>query len=283
MAPSREGGVALPKRTPPVRLARLASPAFLMSRSSRLGLVATAGLLALSLPAVASAQSLRGSRASIERMYRHAVAEQFSFFETPASVRRQVAEGRLVRLEPDGNFALHRVGYPYVRPATRTFVQRLSAQFRDACGESLVVTSAVRPATRQPANSADLSVHPTGMAVDLRKPKGRACRKWLRDVLLELEGMNVLEATEEYAPPHFHVAVFPTEYGRYVGTVKDGPRVQLATESADGASTYTVRAGDTLWDIAQMHDTTVDALKRANGLRGAAIRPGQELRIPSGG
>lgn len=253
-----------------------------MSRSP-LRQLATAGLLTLLLPTVATAQSLRGSRASIDRMYRHAIAESFTFFETPASVRRQVAAGRLVRLEPDGNFALYRVGYPYVRPATRTFVQRLAAQYRDACGEALIVTSAVRPATRQPANSADRSVHPTGMAVDLRKPKGRACRKWLRDVLLELEGTNVLEATEEYAPPHFHVAVFPTKYDRYVaGLSKDEPRVQLAAASADGASTYKVRPGDTLWDIAQMHDTTVEAILRANNLRGNTIKPGQELRIPAG-
>ena len=162
------------------------------------------------------AQSLRGSRASIDRMYRHARSERLSFFQTPASVRRAVDARRLVPLEPDSSYELHQVAYPYVRSATRTFVRRIAAQYLAACGESLVVTSAVRPATRQPSNSSTRSVHPTGMAVDFRKPQTEKCLRWLRGTLLDLEGDGVLEATEEQSPAHFHVAVFPTEYTRYV-------------------------------------------------------------------
>jgi hypothetical protein len=161
-------------------------------------------------------QSLRGSRASIDRMYRHARGERLSFFQTSASVRRAVDAGRLVRLKPDSSYLLHEVTYPYVRPATRTFVGRIAAQYLAACGEPLVVTSAVRPATRQPANSTARSVHPTGMAVDFRKPEAGKCLRWLRSTLLELEREGLLEATEEHSPAHFHVAVFPTEYTRYV-------------------------------------------------------------------
>jgi hypothetical protein len=162
------------------------------------------------------AQSLRGSRASIERMYRHARREGLSFFQTPASVRRAVDARRLVRLEPNASYDLHQVTYPYVRPATRTFVRRIAEQYSAACGEPLVVTSGVRPATRQPANSTARSVHPTGMAVDFRKPQTGNCLRWLRETLLDLEGEGVLEATEEQSPAHFHVAVFSTEYTRYV-------------------------------------------------------------------
>jgi nucleoid-associated protein YgaU len=230
------------------------------------------------LPALGAAQSLRGSRASIERMYHHARAEHFSFFTTPSSVRRAVAAGYLVRLLPDSNFTLHAVAYPYVRPATLTFVHRLAAEYVDACGEPLVVTSAVRPEDRQPGNSTAHSVHPTGMAVDLRKPDDADCRRWLRSTLLELEDTGVLEATEEFAPPHFHVAVFPTPYRRYVTarTPSDVRRVAVTT--------YTVRDGDTLWDIAREHDTTVDAIQGANGIDDDdVIQPGQELKIPRGG
>lgn len=246
-------------------------------------LAATAALATLLLPATVSAQSLRGSRASIDRMYRQAVAEGFSFFETPATVRRQASEGRLVRLESGRTFTLHRVNYPYVRPATKTFVERLAGQYADACGERLVVTSAVRPATRQPANSTDRSVHPTGMAIDLRKPARLACRRWLRNVLLDLEGAGVIEATEEHAPPHFHVAVFATPYMQYAASrERDAGRAQLAAGDTPGPGTYRVQSGDTLWDIAEMHDTTVQAIMDANGLRSARIRPGQQLRIPVG-
>ena len=164
------------------------------------------------------AQSLDGSMASINRMYRHARSERLRFHTTAASVRKSVAAGRLVRLEPNDDFSLHEVEYPYARATTRTFVQRLGRQYHAVCGEQLVVTSAVRPSNDQPANSTARSVHPTGMAVDFRKPDDRACLSWMRSTLLDLERAGVLEATEESSPAHFHVAVFPTPYTRYLKT-----------------------------------------------------------------
>lgn len=236
-----------------------------------------ASVAALLVTSALPAQSLRGSRASINRMYRQALAEDFSFFETPARVRRAYEAGYLVRLEPDSLVQLHQVGYPYVRSQVRTFVHRLSAQYYDACGETLVVTSAIRPATRQPYNSTERSVHPTGMAIDLRKPRNTKCLRWLRNTLLSLERSGVLEATEEWSPPHFHVAVYPTKYGNYVAALTKKHRA--TTDVA--VARYKVRPGDTLWGIARSHDTTVEALSDANDLHGATIRPGQELRIPT--
>jgi membrane-bound lytic murein transglycosylase D len=47
-------------------------------------------------------------------------------------------------------------------------------------------------------------------------------------------------------------------------------------------SIYTVRAGDTMWDIARAFGTTVDALRRINYIeRGSRIYVGQKLKIPS--
>ena len=245
-------------------------------------LLVSAAALPLVLAAPARAQSLRGSQASIDRMYHQALDEDLPFYETPSGVRNAVTKGRLVRLTPDATMTLHQVGYPYVRPSTRLFVDRLSQQYKDACGEQLVVTSAVRPARRQPANSTERSVHPTGMAVDLRKPTRAKCLRWLRTTLLDLEDANVLEATEEHSPAHFHVAVFPTPYTRYAtARAKAESGVQLASHSSS-TMTYKVHAGDTLWDIAREHRTTVDAILSANDLSDDVIRPGQELRIPSG-
>ena len=49
---------------------------------------------------------------------------------------------------------------------------------------------------------------------------------------------------------------------------------------ASGAIIYTVKPGDTLWDIARAHNVTVSALRRTNGLgRRTAIHPGDRLRI----
>lgn len=176
--------------------------------------VLVAALLAVAAPSL-EAQSLRGSLASISRMYRQAVREKLPFYETTTGVRNAVRKGRLVRLRTTADVTYERVRWPYVQAETRLFAERLGSQYRAACGERLVITSAVRPATRQPANATERSVHPTGMAIDLRKPKG-ACLRWLRATLLELENEGVIEATEERGPPHFHVAVFPSPYESYL-------------------------------------------------------------------
>jgi len=241
-------------------------------------------LLLFSFAHSVRAQSLRGSRASINRMYHEARAERLHFYETSRGVRQAVEAGRLVRLVPGSNFTLHNVSYPFVKPTTRTFVERLGAQYQDACGQLLEVTSAVRPATRQPPNSTARSVHPTGMAVDLHKSAQPACVQWLRESLLELEGAGLIEVTEEFAPPHFHVAVYQTPYRRYVAArLRREDGVRLASSGASDVVRYRVRRGDTLSEIAESHNTTVDAITSANDLDDTIIQPGQQLLIPSGG
>ncbi|MDE5589183.1 MAG: LysM peptidoglycan-binding domain-containing protein [Acetatifactor sp.] len=47
-----------------------------------------------------------------------------------------------------------------------------------------------------------------------------------------------------------------------------------------GVTEYVVRSGDTLWLIARRFNTTVDAIKRLNGLTGDNLSIGQVLRIP---
>lgn len=45
---------------------------------------------------------------------------------------------------------------------------------------------------------------------------------------------------------------------------------------------YTVRAGDTLWDLSRRYGTTVEDIMRANGLISTVLQIGQVLRIPIG-
>jgi nucleoid-associated protein YgaU len=213
-------------------------------------------------------------------MHRQAVRHDLTFYQTPTGVRRAAARGTLVRLAGSSSYVLGAVAYPYARTSTRTFVARLGAQYRSACGKPLVVTGAVRPATRQPWNASDRSVHPTGMAIDLRKPTGTRCRAWLRKTLISLERAGVIEATEEFGPPHFHVAVYPAPYTQYVRRMTGS--TTLARGGGDGSVSYRVRAGDTLWEISRRYDTTVDDLMSANDLDDTAIRPGQALVVPGG-
>ena len=228
------------------------------------------------LTAPAAAQSLGGSPWSMKLQYRVAHDHDFTFLATSNGVREFVSKGYLVEVPGDGNYILASVSYPYARPEVKLFIERMGAQYRAACGEPLVVTSLTRPRSAQPNNASRRSVHPTGMAVDFRRSTQRTCRAWLEETLLSLEKQGVVEATRERYPPHYHVAVFPNSYARYVAALPD-PSLPTPKEVRH----YKVRRGDSLWSIARDHGLDVDTLRDANQLKGNKIYAGQTLRIPS--
>ena len=255
-----------------------------MVRKTIVGVVSGALLFIVAVPLVA--QSLRGSPSSVDRMYQQAKSHDLRFFSSASAIRTAHENNELVRLSGNSDYRLVDVSYPYVLPETYTFVVRLASQYRAACGEQLVVTSATRPTSMRLLNSVDRSVHPTGMAVDLRKPQNSRCLRWLRNTLLSLEAAGLLEAVEERNPPHFHVAIFPRQYIQYVQARTGGRQpVTLATVASSPSTstkTYQVRRGDSLWTIARRNNTTVDEIREANNLRSTRILAGQTLLIPVG-
>lgn len=244
--------------------------------------VPLAVVAALALPAGLQAQSLQGSRSSVDRMYRTAQQQDLYFYQTSSGVRRAADRGTFVRLSGNADYQLAAVSNPYVLPATRTFVQRLAAQYRSACGQRLVVTSAARPKSQRLVNSVDRSVHPTGMAIDLRRPSHGRCLTWLRSTLLALEGRGVLEATEERNPAHFHVAIFPAQYRRYLnGGGATRTAAAASDEAESGASErYVVRKGDSIWAISRRMRVSVEQIQLANNLTSSRILAGQVIVIP---
>ena len=76
------------------------------------------------------------------------------------------------------------------------------------------------------------------------------------------------------------------DYNR--GSYSPASTVSPATASpalqsdSSGADMVVVRQGDTLYEIARRHGMTVSAIKRANGLTGNIIRPGQQLYLKAG-
>ena len=253
----------------------------------------------------AAAQTLRGSRASVELMYERAQAESLDFMATPNEVYRALEAGTLQTLTFTDDLALDKAAFPFVLPSTRRFADSLATEFHSACGERLVVTSGVRPLDKQPRNASPQSVHPTGMAVDFRKPRDK-CLAWLRASLVKLEGEGVVEATEERFPAHFHVAVLNQQPQQRVASVKpiSGASSAAKVESANGdvslakqsdarksgavstsgrekkTTAYVVRAGDNLSTIAMHHGTTTEELQKLNGLRASRIKVGQRIQLP---
>jgi LysM repeat protein len=203
----------------------------------------------------AQGQTLKGSPASVKKQYTLAQSYGFRFIQTPNEVAPVVNSGKLQRVSANRHLELHSVSYPYAVAETKLFLDRLSQQYQSACGEKLTVTSLLRPANKQPANSVARSVHPTGMAVDLRIPAKGNCRSWLENTLLILA----------QAEPVQQVAVSSS-------SVQSGPEIQQAN--------YVVRRGDSLWEISVKTGVSVAALRSANNLRGNRIDPGQTLTLP---
>ena len=272
-------------------------------------LASAATISSIAFPSRAGAQSLRGSRSTVERVYERASDRGLYFYKTSGGVKTAAEKGRFVRLEGNADYRLHNVSHPYVLPTTRTFIERIAAQYRAGCGEQLVVTSAIRPLAKQPRNSSDYSVHPTGIAVDLRKPGGK-CLTWLRKTLLALEDRGVIDGTEERSPPHFHVVVFSAAYDAYLDSLgakstrvtATAPSARRATQTAQAtrkapvtqrvslstvgrlpssgsAQKYRVRKGDSLWSIAKRYDTSVETIQKLNPKAARRIVPGQTLVV----
>lgn len=164
-------------------------------------------------PALAS--DLFGSRLSMEKQHAVAVDLDYDFARNASQVAKVVASGELEKVLPNGDFELIGVSFPYAQPEVRRFVERLAAEFHAATGQLLVVTSLTRPLSEQPSNASPLSVHPAGMAVDLRIPASRKALAWLSQRLLDLETLGTLDVTLERKPAHLHVAVYPAAFEAY--------------------------------------------------------------------
>jgi hypothetical protein len=168
------------------------------------------------VPAEAKSPSLRGLPAQMVEQNQVAKSHGLAFYRTSAEIHEALASGALVELRGNENYDVADfVRHPYAHPVAALFVERLSAQYREACGQKLVVTSAVRPSNGQPRNSHALSVHPAGMALDLRVSDRASCRSWLENALMGMERRGVLNGIRERHPPHYHVAVYPEQYLAY--------------------------------------------------------------------
>lgn len=185
----------------------------------RRGLFAILTFAALTAVPVSAAVpvSLRGSNAAMARQHDVALAAGYEFARTPTHLAELEARGAVVRLEGDDHYGFREGVRSMVgRPEMKAFIERLARDYHQACGEKLIITSMTRPMSRQPRNSHRLSVHPAGIAVDLRVSRKADCRRWLESALLDMEEAGLLDGIRERSPPHYHVALFPDAYMSHI-------------------------------------------------------------------
>lgn len=168
--------------------------------------------------------SLKGSRESLRKQNAVADREGLARITDSFLLAEMKKDGRLVRLpetvriDPRLDEEWH-----WVLPQTAEFLEDLGVEFIDQFGRFSQLNSAVRTIPRQleiaaggnlnaaPVEGDRMSPHLTGATVDITKigMNGEEL-KWMRRQLLELEALDLIEATEEEVQPVFHVMVFKT-------------------------------------------------------------------------
>jgi len=260
----------------------------MMRRTFMLALALSVGSAGAAESAFASERaSLKGSAASMAEQNRVAKDHGLSFFRTEADIRAAAARGDLVELTGNDDYEVASfVSLPYSVPAVRTFVEDLSRGYREACGQKLVVTSATRASSKQPKNAHNLSVHPAGMALDLRVSDRASCRQWLEATLMSHERAGLLNGIREFHPPHYHVAIYPASYMAYSDQLRaelhaeDAALAEAAAEEQD-AEGHLPTAPE--WYAAYgMGGATTDAPERSGGTR-VALSLSTALMLTMGG
>jgi hypothetical protein len=191
------------------------------------------------------ADGLAGSPASMVHQHEVAVKEDYSFLRTPTQVKKLATVGALVSIVESEDLALSKVSYPFARPEVRDFVEHFAARYRDSTGARLVITSLTRPSNAQPRNAHKLSVHPAGMAVDLRVPSDPSARRFVERSLLEMEKAGVLDVTRERNPAHYHIAVFAEKWAPYGARQDSLQAIADARRAAEEKKRAVTAAGDT--------------------------------------
>jgi len=163
---------------------------------------------------------LNGSKDAVIGAFTYAKDSGYEFAATESRLIEMVEEGTLVELEETDSLRFNHVSRPYVLPVVAKFLYRLADQYYygQKCGP-LVLNGAARDLEFQAtlSNGSNKSVHPTGMAVDLKSTgMSDSCHEWLEDTLLEIETARRIDSTEEHSPAHYHVVVAPHEYERWL-------------------------------------------------------------------
>ncbi len=153
--------------------------------------------------------SLKGGLYSTSAQQRYsALLWQLPMTVTSADYAALVKNGTFVCLE-DGPYLEVIAEWKCVRPETAQFVQTMARDYTAAACGRLVVTEAGRLTKVKRRGSSPDTVHPFGMAVDIRlvriEPR---CADWIRTYVLEKEALKLIDGTEHFGTQlHMHLVV----------------------------------------------------------------------------
>ena len=140
------------------------------------------------------------------------------------------------------------------------------------------VTPVVRTAEAS-STSADSETGPSGGSPDTRMAESPRAKPGKVHVVSR--GESLWRIARRYDVSVGTLREWNEELGSSDATIHPGDELRVRES---GSKTYTVRSGDTMWDIAREHGLSTDELLRYNGLsgRGGFIRPGDQVQIPLG-
>ena len=190
--------VSIPSVTPPLTV----PPTLRIKRGE-----ACPPVPAASDPWPAAAVSLVGGcQTTSEQQHHYARKMMLPLMTTEAEYQARIASGYYVPFE--GPYLQLLAKRPYALPSTVAFVNAMAKEYQaTGCGR-LIVRGALRLTTERPPNGSIHSVHPAGMAVDIRTNHIPAtCAEWLRNYLREKEALGEVDGTHELKPEHLHVVV----------------------------------------------------------------------------
>lgn len=93
-------------------------------------------------------------------------------------------------------------------------------------------------------------------------------RRLINRVVRRIQGVSSVSNTVTVAGQTLEMAIAEAK--------QEGSK---AAEEDDRNVYYTVRSGDTLWNIARQHSASIQQIKTMNRINGSSLQPGQRIRV----
>ena len=250
---------------------------------------------------LASATTLRGSTASLERQNQRLIDDGMERIEDQRDLEGRITHKLLVPLPASGALVVNQnlpTERRYCRPWTARFLSDLARAHQAAFHEPIEVSSAVRTVAYQKrlmsingnaaaAEGDVVSPHLTGAAVDL--PKSNLSRQelaWMRSHLLALQQAGKIDVEEEFQQSCFHITVYKSYLEglppQAIPSSKAGA-LRASVETAPTSSAFAKRkkARKSNLDSAELRSPRVQPRTRNQKPRAGMSAPAESVPAPT--